>query len=397
MSSNVLGLGTLAFLGLVLASASQPAFSEEDKPQKYWVYVGTYTGGPADSKGIYRFDLEATTGQLTHRSLAAETKNPSFLAIHPNHRFLYAVGELDKFQGKSSGAISAFAIDSKTSDLTLLNQQSSGGAGPCHLIVDKEGKNVLAANYSGGSVCVLPIGADGKLGTATAFQQHRGSSINKSRQEGPHAHSINLDPANRFAFVADLGLDKIMVYKYDSDKGTLTPNDSPATEIAPGSGPRHFAFHPNGRHAYVINELASTITAMEYDSERGILNPTQTISTIPKGYDGDTTTAEVQVHPSGKFLYGSNRGHNSISVFTIAANSGRLTAAGHQSQKIKIPRNFGIDPTGKFLLVANQDSNSIVVFHIDPKTGELTATGSKVEVPAPVCVKMMPAEQPTAP
>ncbi len=385
------GLETLAFVGVLLTSASQPAFSEEDKPQKYWVYVGTYTGGPAHGKGIYRFELDAATGQLTNRSLAVETKNPSFLAIPPGHRFLYAVGELESFQGKSSGAISAFAIDSKTGDLTLLNQQPSGGAGPCHLIVDKEGKHVLAANYSGGSVCVLPIGADGRLGPATAFQQHHGSSINKSRQEGPHAHSINLDSANRFAFVADLGLDKIMIYKYDANKGTLTPNDPPATNIAPGSGPRHFAFHPNGRQAYVINELASTITVMDYDSERGILNPVQTISTIPKGYDGDTTTAEVQVHPSGKFLYGSNRGHNSIAVFTIAANSGRLTAAGYQAQEIKIPRNFSIDPTGKFLLVANQDANNIVVFRIDPKTGELTPTGNKVEAPAPVCIKMLAA------
>jgi 6-phosphogluconolactonase len=322
--------------------------------------------------------------------LAAETNNPSFLAIHPNHRFLYAVGELGRFQGKNSGAISSFAIDPQTGELTPLNQQPSGGAGPCHLVVDKLGQHVLAANYSGGSVCVLPIEAEGRLGTATAFQQHHGSSVNKQRQEGPHAHSINTDAANRYAFVADLGLDKIMIYKYDPNKGTLAINDPPATDISAGSGPRHFAFHPSGRHAYVINELASTVTVMDYDSERGVLKPIQTISTLPKGFTGDTTCAEVQVHPSGKFLYGSNRGHNSIAVFTIDAGSGRLTAAGHQSQHIKTPRNFGIDPTGNFLLVANQDSNSIVVFRIDLKTGELTPTGNKVEVPMPVCVKMMP-------
>jgi 6-phosphogluconolactonase len=377
--------------GMALLGLSSSLVTAKE-PQKLWVYVGTYTGGPHNSKGIYRFELDPATGALTHLALAAEAKNPSFLAIHPNRRFLYAVGELDSFQGKkNSGAITAFAIDPKTGDLTLLNQQPSGGAGPCHLVVDKEGKHVLAANYSGGSVCVIPIDADGRLGTATAFIQHQGHGVNKQRQEAPHAHSINLDAASRFAVVADLGLDKVMVYKYDAEKGTLTPNDPPSTDIAPGSGPRHFAFHPDGRHAYVINELASTVTAMDYDSDRGLLKPIQTISTLPADFRGDTTCAEVQVHPTGKFLYGSNRGHNSIAVFTINPESGRLTAVGHQSQDIKTPRNFGIDPTGAYLLVANQDSNSIVVFRINDKTGELTPTGVKVEVPAPVCVKMMPA------
>ena len=233
----------------------------------------------------------------------------------------------------------------------------------------------------------------GRLGPASAFIQHHGASVNKQRQEGPHAHSINLDPANRFAVVADLGLDKIMVYQYDAARGTLKANDPPSTEISAGSGPRHFAFHPDGRHAYVINELASTITAMNYDQERGVLKPIQTVSTLPRGFSGENTTAEVQVHPSGKFLYGSNRGHNSIAVFAIDAESGRLTAAGHQGQDIKTPRNFGIDPTGKYLLVANQDSNGMVVFRVNAQTGELAPTGTKVEVPMPVCVKMLPAGQ----
>jgi 6-phosphogluconolactonase len=384
--------GLLGFLaGLVLMGHwSVPSFADIEKPQKFWLYVGTYTGGANKSKGIYRFEFDPVTGQLAHQALAAETKNPSFLAIHPNHRFLYAVGELESFQGKSSGAISAFAIDPRTGNLTLLNQQPSGGAGPCHLVVDRAGKHVLAANYSGGSACVLSIEADGRLGPATAFIQHHGASVNKQRQEGPHAHSINLDSVNRFAVVADLGLDKILVYKYDADQGTLMANDPPSTEITAGSGPRHFAFHPDGRHAYVINELASTVTAMDYDAERGTFKPVQTVSTLPKGFDGETTTAEVQVHPSGKFLYGSNRGHNSIAVFTIEAETGRLTAAGHQAQDIKTPRNFAIDPTGAYLLVANQDSNSIVVFGINAETGELTPTGTKVEVPMPVCLKMLP-------
>ncbi|HEV2945856.1 MAG TPA: lactonase family protein [Gemmataceae bacterium] len=385
----ILGLGAFLLLQASWASGAEPFPSNVDEPQKYWAYVGTYTGGPGKSQGIYRFDFDAITGQLTGRALAAETKNPSFLAIHPSRRFLYAVGELDNFQGKTSGAVSAFSIDPKTGDLTLLNQQPSGGAGPCHLVVDKAGKHVLAANYSGGSVCVLPIAGDGKLGTASAFRQHHGAGINKQRQEGPHAHSVNLDAANRFAVVADLGLDKVMIYKYDAGKGTLTPNSPPATDIEPGSGPRHFAFHPDGHHAYAINELTSTVTAMDYDADKGTLKPMQTVSTLPQGFAGDTTCAEVQVHPSGKFLYGSNRGHNSIAIFTVDEKTGRLAPAGHQTQDIKIPRNFVIDPTGNFCLVANQDGNSIVVFRVDPKTGQLTPTGQKVEVPMPVCIKVM--------
>jgi 6-phosphogluconolactonase len=388
LSSRLILIELLVTIAIMSAAMS---FADSDKPQKFWVFVGTYTGGPHNSKGLYRFDFDPATGQLTHRALAAETKNPSFLAIHPNHRFLYAVGELDSFQGKKSGAISAFAIDPKSGDLKLLNQQPSGGAGPCHLIVDKDGKHVLAANYSGGSVCVLPIDAEGRLGKATAFIQHHGAGVNKQRQEAPHAHSINLDAANCFAVVADLGLDKVMVYKYDADKGTLTANDPPAADITSGSGPRHFAFHPDGRHAYVINELTSTVTAMDYDPERGVLKPMQTISTLPGDFRGETTCAEVQVHPSGKFLYGSNRGHDSIAVFAIDPETGRLTAAGHQAQDIKTPRNFGIDPRGSHLLVANQNSNSIVVFRINAQTGELKPTGIRVEVPMPVCVKMMPA------
>jgi 6-phosphogluconolactonase len=391
ISSRLVFIGLSASLTLLTLL---PSISQAETPQKFWVFVGTYTGGAGNSKGIYRFDFDPATGQLTHRALAAEINNPSFLAIHPNHRFLYAVGELESFEGKkNSGAISAFAIDPKTGDLKLLNQRPSGGAGPCHLIVDKKGGHVLAANYSGGSVCVIPIDDDGQLGQATAFKQHVGSSVNKQRQEGPHAHSINLDAANRFAVVADLGLDKVMIYKYDAGKGTLTPNDPSATDITPGSGPRHFAFHPDGRHAYVINELTSTVTAMDYDAEHGVLKPIQTISTLPADFRGETTCAEVQVHPSGKFLYGSNRGHDSIAVFRIDSESGRLTAAGHQSQEIKTPRNFGIDPTGSFLIVANQDSNSMVVFRINGETGELTPGGTKVEVPMPVCVKTMPAGQ----
>jgi 6-phosphogluconolactonase len=393
-SSSLLGLvvGLLLFSASVAeAESAIPAAPSKGKPSKLWLYIGTYTG--ANSKGIYRFAFDPSSGELTDKALAGEVTSPSFLAIHPSHKYLYSVNETGEFQGKKTGGVSAFAIDPRSGDLKLLNQQSSGGGGPCHLVVDKQGKNVLAANYGGGSICALPIGADGKLAEASAFIQHKGTSVDKDRQEAPHAHSINLDAANQFAFVADLGLDKVFVYKFDPSKGTLTANDPAAVSIAPGSGPRHFAFHPDGRHAYVINEMKSTITAFDYDRKDGVLKEVQTITTLPEGFKGNTSTAEVVVHPSGKFLYGSNRGHDSIAVFSIDQNSGKLTAGGHQNKDIKTPRNFVIDPTGAYLLVANMDSDSIVVFRIDPKTGNLTPTGTKVEVGKPVCLRMMPVNE----
>ncbi len=352
-----------------------------------WVYIGTYTGGK--SKGIYRFELDPATGMLTDGQLAVETVNPSFLAVAPGHRFLYAVGEVASFQGKPGGVISAFALDPKTGSLTALNQQSSGGAGPCHLVVDRQGKHVLAANYGGGSACALAVGPDGRLGESTAFVQHVGTGTNPKRQSAPHAHSINLDAANRFAFVADLGLDGVLVYRYDAEKGTLTPNKPPSVALAPGSGPRHFAFHPSGRYAYVINEMGNTVTAMKYDPDGGVLTKIQTISTLPPGYKGTSYTAEVQVHPSGKFVYGSNRGHDSIVAYRVNPDTGELTYVGNQGTDIKTPRNFGIDPSGKLLIVANQDSDSLVVFRIDPETGALKPTGHKAAVPKPVCVKFV--------
>jgi 6-phosphogluconolactonase len=357
-------------------------------PQKWWVYVGTYPGG--GSKGIYRFEMDVASGKLASRQLAAETAIPSFLVVDPSHHFLYAVNEVADFKGKKSGAVSAFALDAKSGDLTSLNQQSSGGPGPCHLTIDNRGKHVLAANYAGGSVCVLPVRADGSLGKATAFEQHHGKSVNPDRQEGPHGHCATLDAANRFAFVCDLGLDKVMVYRFDARDGTLTPNDPPSATIAEGSGPRHLAFHPDGRHAYVINELKSTVTAFSYDGKRGVLKTLQTVSTLPEGFTGENTTAEVMVHPSGKFLYGSNRGHNSIVTFAIDPKTGKLSYVARQSKQIKTPRGFAIDPTGTYMVVGNQDSNSLVVFRIDPGTGELKPTGVKVDVPMPVSVIMIP-------
>jgi 6-phosphogluconolactonase len=359
------------------------------KPEKLWVYVGTYTG--KNSKGIYRFEMDPADGKLSNRELVAETTNPTFLDVTPNHRFLCAVSEVSDFKDKKTGALSSYALDPKTGALTFINQQPTGGGGPCHVIFDKEGKHVLAANYGGGSTCVLPIGDDGKLGEATAFVQHKGSSVNKQRQEGPHAHFAGLDAAERFAFVCDLGLDKVLIFKYDAKKGTLTENDPPSVSVKGGAGPRHLAFHPNGKFAYINNELDMTVTAVSYDAEKGAMKVLQTLSTLPKDAKGEGySTAEVEVHPSGKFLYVSNRGQNSIAIFTIDEKTGELTAAGHQAKGIKTPRNFAIDPTGTYMIVANQDSDSLIVFRIDPKTGELTPTGSPVEVGAPVCVKMIP-------
>jgi 6-phosphogluconolactonase len=381
-------LAAFAWLAAALAGPETAAREQGPKAEKLWVYIGTYTSGA--SKGIYRLELDLASGKLSEPALAGKAVNPSFLAVHPGRRFLYAVDEIGDFGGKKTGAVSAFALDPKTGDLTRLNQQPSGGAGPCHLVVDKAGKHVLVANYGGGSVSVLPIGDDGRLGPPSDVVQHHGSSVNKQRQEGPHAHSINLDAANRFAVAADLGLDKLLVYRFDAARGKLTPNEPPSASVAAGAGPRHFAFHPDGRHAYVINELNSTVTAFRYDANRGVLTELQTVTTLPRGTRVTNYPAEVQVHPSGKFLYGSNRGHDSIAVFTIDAGTGRLTPVGHQAEGIKTPRNFGIDPTGAYLVVANQGSGSLVVFRVDPKTGKLAPTGVTAKVPAPVCVKMIP-------
>jgi 6-phosphogluconolactonase len=352
------------------------------------VYVGTYTG--AKSKGIYAYRMDPAAGSLTSIGLVAETANPTFLALHPNQRFLYAANEISKLNGQPVGGVSAYSIDPQSGKLTFINQQSSGGSGPCHLIVDNTGKCVLVANYGGGSVSVLPILDNGRLGASTAFVQHQGSSINQQRQAGPHAHGIYVDSANRYAFVADLGLDKVLIYRFDASKGTLAASDPPSASVKPGAGPRHFAFHPSGRFAYVINELDSTVTAFAYEAKNGILKTIQSITTLPADFSGRNYPAEIEVHPSGRFLYGSNRGHDSIAVFAIDNKTGMLNPVEYQPTQGKNPRNFGIDPAGHYLLAANQGSDSIVVFRIDSQTGKLTPSGQTVELAAPVCVKFVP-------
>jgi 6-phosphogluconolactonase len=348
------------------------------------VYFGTYTSGGNGSKGIYRSVFDTDTGELTAPVLAAGAKNPSFLEIHPNGRFLYAVSE-----SGGAGTVSAYAIAQDTGNLKLLNSQPSGGSGPCHVNIDYVGKNVLVANYGSGSASVIPIAADGKLAKPTGFVQHEGSSINPQRQKGPHAHSINISPDNRFAFVADLGLDKVMIYKLNVEKGTITANDHAFAKVKPGAGPRHFTFGIDGKYAYVINEMGGTITAFAYEPVSGTLTEIQTISTLPDDFTGRSSCAEVRAHPSGKFLYGSNRGHDSIAVYRIDPAKGMLTFIEHERTDIKTPRNFNIDPTGKFCLVANQGADSIVIFRIDQKTGALEPTGHKISIGKPVCIRFL--------
>ena len=363
-----------------LSSGCTTATAADNTPEAYLVYVGTY-----GTAGIHCLRLDMATGKLTKAQDPTPIKNPSFLAIHPNRKFLYAVGE-----GAGPG-VTAFAIQ-KGGTLKQLNQQTSGGRGPCHIVVDAAGRNVLVANYGGGSCSSIPIGPDGRLKEPASQIQHAGSSVHPRRQQKPHAHSINLDAANRFAFVADLGLDKVLIYKFDSQTGKLAPNDPPFAKVKPGGGPRHFAFHPSMKYAYTNNELTGSITAFKYDPAKGALSEIQMISTLPEGFQGRNSTAEIRVHPTGRFLYCSNRGHDSIAVYSIDQTTGKLTFVEHESVQGKTPRNFNLDPTGTYLLAANQNSGNIVVFKIDPATGKLTPTDHQIKVSKPVCLRMIPAE-----
>jgi len=369
---------TVITLSLLLAACS--TVSAQSVP----VYIGTYTGRADASRGIYRCVLNLTSGELSDPVLAGEARNPSFLEIHPGGRFLYAVSE-----SGNTGSVSAYEIETGSGALKLLNQRPSGGAGPCHVSIDHAGKNLLVANYGSGSASVIPIQPDGRLAEPTGFVQHTGSGPNPRRQKGPHAHSINVSPDDRFAFVADLGIDKIMIYRLDVEKGTIVANAPPFVKVKAGAGPRHFAFHPNGRHAYVINELHCTVTAFAYDATLGRLREIQTVATLPDEFDGTSTCAEVRVHPNGRFLYGSNRGHDSIAVYRIDPARGTLTFVEHETAGIKTPRNFNIEPTGAFCLVANQGADSVVVFRINRQSGALEPTGHQISVAKPVCIRFL--------
>jgi 6-phosphogluconolactonase len=374
----------LALILLPLFVSAAPA-----KPGTYLFYVGTYTEEGSKSKGIYAFRFDAATSEITPLGLAAETTNPSFVALHPNGRYLYAVNEVGNYKGPNSGGVSAFSIDRATGKLTFLNEMATRGADPCYITVDRTGKYVLVANYTGGSVAVFPVLADGKLGEASAFVQHTGHGTNPSRQEGPHAHSIDLSTDNRFAMVDDLGLDELDVYKFDATKGLLTPNSPPFAKLDAGAGPRHFVLRPDGKFAYVVTEMGHTVAVFSNDGASGKLQPLQTITTLPKDFTGRNDDAEIRVHPSGKFLYASNRGEDTIVIYAIDKSKGTLTQVGSAPTGGKEPRSFEIDPTGTMLFAANQKSDNIVVFRIDQKTGLLTPTGKVLEVSTPVCVKFV--------
>ncbi len=341
------------------------------------VYVGTYTG--SGSRGIYLLRLDPEAGTLSTPEPVGEAANPSFLALGPSARFLYAVGETDDFAGGKTGAVSAFAVEPGSGRLTLINQQPSGGAGPCHLTIDGAGRNVLVANYVGGSVAVLPVGEDGRLGAPGQVVQHA--------EPGriSHVHSVNLDLSGRFAFVADLGLDKVFVYRFDPDAGRLAPNDPPWAELPHGVGPRHVAVSADGRFVWVVSEMGNIVTAFALGG--GALRDIQTISTLPGDFVGTSCTAEIQAHPSGRFLYASNRGHDSVAAFAIDVHSGLLAFLGLTPTGGQWPRHFSVDPTGRFLLVANQRSDNLVLFRIDPASGSLAPTGVTARIPAPSCVR----------
>ena len=374
----------LAASALLLLPTTRGA--AETSTRSSLAFVGTYTG--AKSQGIYAFRFDPATGNIEPLGLAAATENPSFLAIHPNGRFLYAVNEIGNFQGKPTGSVTAFGIDRATGRLRQLNQASTLGGGPCHLTVDRAGKFVIVANYGGGSVAVLPIRADGTVGSASAFVQHHGSSVNRQRQEAPHAHGATLSPDERFLFVPDLGLDQLVAYRFDHAAGTLTASDPPFTALKPGSGPRHLVFHPDGRQAYVVNELVSTVAVFTADAGTGALTEQAGFSLLPADFQGQSAAAELAVHPNGRFLYASSRGHDSLTVFAIA-RSGALELIERVPSGGRTPRHFALDPTGRWLWAANQDSSEIVVFRVDPRTGRLEPTSRKLDAGSPVCVRFL--------
>ena len=370
-------------------SSPQRSAADTTGAQSTYVYIGTNTTTTTISRGIYVFRLDAD-GTSTPVELAAEVKNPTFLAVAPDHKHLYAVNEISDFQGKKMGGVSAFSSNPTSASLTLINQQPSGGVGPCHLCISPDGKYVATANYGNGSIALLPVKPDGSLTSPTSVIQHHGSSINPQRQSGPHAHSVNFDPAGHYLLAADLGLDQIKSYRLNATTDTLEPNDPPFATVAPGSGPRHLAFHPNGKFAYVASEMGNTVTAFKYDAQKGALTEIQTTSTIPAGYSEKTFAAEVRVHPSGRFVYVSNRGHDSIAIFSVDPKTGQLSAAGYEPVGGKWPRHFNIDPSGRWLIAANQNSNNVVLFRIDTETGQLQQTGDIHDAGKPVCILFVP-------
>ena len=370
-------------VALVASCVSDKPMPSTSSDSQHLMYVGTYTRETSAGIYAYRFDSESATAEEV--GLVAEMREPSFLALHPTGQYLYAVSETDDFDENGSGSVVAFRISESSGALSKLNEVSSRGGWPCHLNIDASGRMLIVANYKGGNIASLPINEDGTVGEATSFFQHDGSGVHQ-RQDQAHAHSADFSADNRFAFFSDLGLDQVKIYRADPRAATLAPHDPSSVSVEAGSGPRHFALHPNGRSAYGVNELSSTVTVYDYDAEAGALSVAQTVSTLPEGFEGENYTAEIHVHPSGKFVYASNRGHDSIAVFAVDPSTGRLTPTEQVSTNGEWPRNFAFSPDGRYLLVANQDSDNIVVFSLDSETGALTATGTDLAIDAPVCL-----------
>lgn len=362
--------------------------SHESVPKEYTFYIGTYTRG--ESQGIYQGRLDTENGTISLTNQPVSCDNPSFLALSPDQSTLYAVNEISHFKGTGSGAVTAFTIAPRSHGLTRLNQGSSYGAHPCHITIDASGQYALVANYNGSNAVVLSISDSGKVGGVANKVTHEGFGPNPRRQQGPHPHSVTFSPDGNFVMVADLGIDQVRIYRWDSETGRLArPEERMAFFTRPGAGPRHFVFHPDQEFAYVINELQSTMTALKYDADKGILTDIQTVSTLPKGFQGRNTAADIHISNEGRFLYGSNRGHNSIAVFRIDESNGKLTSVQHPKTRGKVPRNFSLDPSGKYLLVANQGSDSVTLFHIDRDSGRLTPLGKPLYVPDPVCIRFL--------
>ena len=375
----------LRFIPLLAVVALAPSTANA---ADMYVYFGTHVSGAGKGFSLSHFDTD--TGVLTKPQYLLDAEAPAFFVIHPDGKHLYTCNSINTFEGKPEGSISAYSIDSKTGKLTLLNRKPAGGADPSYITLDKTSRYALVANYQGGNIAVLAIKPDVSLGERTAFAQHTGSSVNPQRQTRPFAHSIIVDPSNRFALVADLGVDKLFVYRFNEKDGSLAPNDPPFAAVKPGSGPRHVKFHPNGKWVYLINEIGSTVTGFNWNAMKGSLTEFQTVSTLPEGFTGTNTCAELEIHPNGKFLYGSNRGHDSIVVFAVDQATGKLRLVERVSSQGKWPRNFTFDPTGKWILCTNHNSNNAVVFRVNETTGKLTQTGQPVEVLYPFCERFLP-------
>jgi 6-phosphogluconolactonase len=384
---DFIAASAISLIGLARGSES-PALRDEANTDGDLLYVGTYTKDRG-SDGIYLVRMDRSSGQLRQVGSVGAGANPSFLAIHPNGRVLYAVNELEKYKGRQTGAVSAFAIARDTGALKRLNEQPSEGGAPCYVSVDRSGRAVLVANYVGGSIAVLPIQVNGSLAPAAQVIQHTGRGPNAERQEAPHAHCILADPSNRFARAADLGVDRVYVYRLDHDGKSLRHVDGGDAVMRPGAGPRHVAFHPTQPLVFVANELDSTVATLRFDAERGALSQLATRSTVPAGWTGTNYPADIHVASSGRTLYVSNRGHNSIAVFSVAESTGALELDQVVPTEGDWPRNFTLDPTGRWLLVANQRSDSVVVFGRDPDTGRLTLPRQRIAIPSPVCLRFL--------